>query len=63
MGIVGLGNIGQAVMARLKPFGVSKFVYCGRTKKDPKLEDGAEFVGFEAGDDPLVEYWQRRLAF
>ena len=47
MGIVGLGNIGQAVMARLKPFGVSKFVYCGRTKKDPKLEDGAEFVGFE----------------
>ena len=34
-------------MTRLKPFGVAKFVYSGRTKKDPQWEDGADFVGFE----------------
>ena len=47
VGIVGLGNIGQAVMARLRPFGVAKFVYCGRNKKEETLEDGAQFVSFE----------------
>jgi len=47
VGIVGLGNIGQAVMSRLKPFGVTKFVYSGRNKKDEAIENGAEFVSFE----------------
>jgi len=47
VGIVGLGTIGSAVMRRLKPFGVSRFVYSGRTRKDSAREDGAEFVPFE----------------
>jgi len=47
VGIVGLGTIGSAVMRRLKPFGVNRFVYSGRTKKDSAWEDGAEFLPFE----------------
>lgn len=47
VGIVGLGEIGRSVMKRLKPFGVKRFVYCGRTKKDESYEDGAEFVTFD----------------
>ena len=47
MGIVGLGNIGQAVMARLQPFGVTRFVYSGRGRKEAAAERGAEFVPFE----------------
>ena len=31
MGIVGLGQIGRAVMQRLKPFGVKRFVIWSRT--------------------------------
>ncbi len=34
-GIVGLGRIGQGVHQRLKPFGVSKFLYSGRQRKNP----------------------------
>ena len=47
VGIVGLGNIGQAVMARLQPFGVTRFVYSGRGRKEATAERGAEFVPFE----------------
>jgi lactate dehydrogenase-like 2-hydroxyacid dehydrogenase len=35
IGIVGLGRIGQGVHQRLKPFGVSKFLYTGRERKNP----------------------------
>jgi len=47
VGIVGLGQIGKAVMNRLKPFGVSRFVYCGRTRKEAGYEEGAKFLTFE----------------
>ena len=47
MGIVGLGQIGRAVMQRLRPFGVSRFVYSGRTKKAEDWEEGAQFVPFD----------------
>lgn len=47
VGIVGLGQIGRSVMLRLKPFGVNRFVYCGRSKKDDGWEEGAEFLTFD----------------
>jgi lactate dehydrogenase-like 2-hydroxyacid dehydrogenase len=47
VGIVGLGQIGQAVMQRLRPFGVARFLYCGRTRKEAAWEEGAQFVPFE----------------
>ncbi|KAL9559364.1 hypothetical protein PS6_000831 [Mucor atramentarius] len=47
-GIVGLGRIGEAVGHRLKAFGISKFVYSGRSKK-PEAEASlnAEYVSFD----------------
>jgi len=47
VGIVGLGRIGEAIMCRLKPFGVSQFIYSGRSKKPDHVENGAKFVTFE----------------
>jgi len=47
VGIVGLGQIGQAVMHRLRPFKVARFVYSGRSKKDESWEEEAEFVAFD----------------
>lgn len=47
IGIVGLGRIGLAVAKRLQPFGVSKFLYSGHTKKSGAAEVGAEFVTFD----------------
>jgi len=47
VGIVGLGRIGQAVRDRLVPFGVSKFIYSGRTRKPAELEIGAAFLPFD----------------
>ncbi|XP_023336021.1 glyoxylate reductase/hydroxypyruvate reductase [Eurytemora carolleeae] len=52
VGIVGLGRIGEAVMSRLKPFGVERFVYSGRARKSVEIENGAEFISFE---DLLVQ--------
>lgn len=34
VGIYGMGRIGQAVMKRLAPFGVSQFLYSGRGQRD-----------------------------
>lgn len=48
VGIVGLGRIGLAVAKRLSPFGVSKFLYYGRTEKETAKDIGAEFVSFDS---------------
>ena len=47
VGIVGLGRIGLAVAKRMQPFGVSKFLYSGNSKKEWASEVGAEFVTFD----------------
>jgi glyoxylate/hydroxypyruvate reductase len=47
IGIVGLGRIGLAVAKRLQPFGVSKFLYSGHTKKSGAAEVAADFVTFD----------------
>ncbi|KAB0793707.1 hypothetical protein PPYR_13763 [Photinus pyralis] len=47
VGIVGLGEIGKAIVKRLKAFEVHKFVYCGRAEKPEGKELGAEFVTFD----------------
>lgn len=44
VGIVGLGNIGQAIAKRLKGFGVAKILYTGHREKPEGKELGAQFV-------------------
>ncbi|OAD54394.1 Glyoxylate reductase/hydroxypyruvate reductase [Eufriesea mexicana] len=47
VGIVGLGNIGQAIVKRLKEFEVARFVYTGHSRKKAGDELGANFVSLD----------------
>ncbi|EDK44171.1 conserved hypothetical protein [Lodderomyces elongisporus NRRL YB-4239] len=47
VGIMGMGGIGRAIRDRLKPFGFEKIIYYNRSRLDPKLEAGAEYVSKE----------------
>ncbi|KAK9300763.1 hypothetical protein QLX08_006630 [Tetragonisca angustula] len=47
VGIVGLGNIGQAIVKRLKGFSVARFVYTGHSRKKAGDELGAHFVSLD----------------
>lgn len=44
VGIVGLGSIGQAIVKRLKPFGIRRFLYTGHSRKKAGDDLGAHFV-------------------
>nr|XP_033338407.1 glyoxylate reductase/hydroxypyruvate reductase-like [Megalopta genalis] len=47
VGIVGLGNIGQAIVKRLKGFDVGRFIYTGHSRKKAGDELGAHFVSLD----------------
>ncbi|XP_033227615.1 glyoxylate reductase/hydroxypyruvate reductase-like [Belonocnema kinseyi] len=47
IGIVGFGNIGQAIAKRLKGFEISKIVYTGHSRKKAGDDLGAEFVSLD----------------
>jgi len=47
VGIVGLGRIGEAILKRLKPFNVQRFLYSGRSEKPSGKALGAEFVSLD----------------
>ncbi|CAL7951696.1 unnamed protein product [Xylocopa violacea] len=47
VGIVGLGNIGQAIVKRLKGFEVARFIYTGHSRKKAGDDLGAHFVSLD----------------
>ncbi|XP_006630094.2 glyoxylate reductase/hydroxypyruvate reductase-like [Lepisosteus oculatus] len=48
VGVIGLGRIGLAIAKRLKPFGVKRLLYWGRTPKPEASEVEGEFVPLDA---------------
>ncbi|CAK7205975.1 glyoxylate reductase [Sporothrix eucalyptigena] len=47
LGILGLGGIGRCLKRKMAVFGMTKVLYYNRTRLDPALEDGAEYVSFD----------------
>jgi len=47
VGIVGLGRIGFAVAKRLRPFSVSRILYCGHKEKSYAADVAAQLVSFD----------------
>uniref|UniRef100_A0A8D0CIU9 Glyoxylate reductase/hydroxypyruvate reductase n=1 Tax=Scleropages formosus TaxID=113540 RepID=A0A8D0CIU9_SCLFO len=47
VGVIGLGRIGLAIARRLKPFGVKRLLYSGRTSKPQAAEVDGEFASLD----------------
>ncbi|KAJ8247801.1 hypothetical protein GJAV_G00250680 [Gymnothorax javanicus] len=47
VGVIGLGRIGLAIARRLKPFGVKRLLYSGRSAKPQAAEVEGEFVALD----------------
>eukprot|EP00914_Ancora_sagittata_P028370 GHVO01055941.1.p1 GENE.GHVO01055941.1~~GHVO01055941.1.p1 ORF type:complete len:337 (+),score=38.28 GHVO01055941.1:2-1012(+) len=47
IGIVGLGRIGMATAKRLRPFGIERLLYTGRSEKPEAQDVNAEFVSLD----------------